>query len=431
YGNYQAFQQMRSVVNRQTFYEGIVVDGQSLDGLTLEEASALLQQKGKTQAEAFSVVLTAGERKWRISSDEVPIEQNTEEILAKAYALGRSGSLEARYDAIQALAREGRQFETEMTYDRQAVRSLTDIVATRLYVDGFDAAVTGFDPQSKTFSFSPEQAGQCVDGDALYAQTIACLDEGRYGATLEVSIQPIVPRVTMAQLQASYGLLSTYSTQTTKDKNRNTNIALSAEALNGRVMEPGAILSYNECTGERTAAKGYREAGAIKNGQTVDDIGGGVCQTSTTLFNALIRAGLDIVERRPHAWPASYVPRGEDAMVDWPKKDLKMQNNSAGNIYIFAYYADQQVTVEVYGMSLGAGVTYELYSDTTRTYQPTEPVYTQNPSLAVGTENILRKARTGYVVQTYLVTLENGVETGREKAYTSEYKVYNKEVEYN
>jgi vancomycin resistance protein YoaR len=270
-----------------------------------------------------------------------------------------------------------------------------------------------------------------VDVEGLYAQVITALDTKDFGASIPVEVVHATPAVTRQQIERMYGRVAGFSTTTTTNANRNTNITLSTAAINGTVLQPGDTLSFNTLTGQRTPAKGYREAGAIQNGQLVEEVGGGVCQTSTTLFNALIRAGLDIVTRNPHAWPVDYINRGEDAMVNWPDKDLKMQNNTGGPIYIIGTFSNRNLTFDVYGKTLGEGIVIDLASKTTQTTQPSTPVYTQNAALAHGTEVITRKERTGYTVQTSKVVYKNGVEQSRTQIYKSEYKMYNRLVEYN
>ena len=134
-------------------------------------------------------------------------------------------------------------------------------------------------------------------------------------------------------------------------------------------MLPHETFSFNQATGERTAAKGYKEAAAISGGTTRDEIGGGVCQTSSTLFNAVARANLEIIERNPHAWPSNYVEKGFDATVNWPGLDFKFKNNTDWPVFIVAGYSNQKVTVNIYGMHLGAGGEHDLKSDEPRGIQ--------------------------------------------------------------
>jgi vancomycin resistance protein YoaR len=432
YERYEGYRAMVSRVNVETFYEGIAINGVDIGGMTMEEAAAAVGE-GETQSQQdFAVVIESGDKRWRISSQEVPLRFDTQEVLRRAYALGRSGTLAQRDAAVARLKSEGASFETRMGYDKEKVRELTDIVASRLSRAAVDAQLYAFETATRTFTFTSEAQGYQVDADQLYRDVVAALDAGDYDAVVTPQGQATQPTITRDMLSSMFGRIASFSTETTKDKNRNTNISLSAQAINGRMVAPGETLSFNECTGERTSDKGYREAGAISGGVLIDATGGGVCQTSSTLFNAVVRADLEIVDRTEHSWPSTYVPKGEDAAVDWPRLDFKFKNNKDTPVFIMADYADQLLTVEVYGRLLEPGVSIELSSDLIRTLKPSDEVlYVQDSSLPVGTSKAGRKKRTGYVVDTYKVYYKDGVETERALLWRTTYKSSQKEILYN
>ena len=234
-------------------------------------------------------------------------------------------------------------------------------------------------------------------------------------------------------LVGQFGLISSFTTTTTKDKDRNNNIEISAAALNGRMVKPGDTMSFNDCTGQRTGEKGYREAGAIAGGVLVDDTGGGVCQTSSTLFNAVVRADLEIVKRSAHSWPSSYVNKGEDATVNWPSLDFVFRNNGDYPVFVIAWYENQTVTVQIYGKLLPNGQTVDLESEVIKTIKPDDAVlYTLDASLPVGTRKAGRKKRTGYVVDTYKVYKDaSGNVTEKKKLWTTTYRAMQDEILYN
>ncbi len=426
---YEKFSQMRDTVAGDTFHGPVYLNGIALEGLTMDEARRLVTTEQEDRAGAFELYIASGDMRWRVTQEEVPMAWNTDEQLNKLYMVGRVGTLEARASQIQNML--PLRLTSEFTYDKTAIRPLTNEVAALLTRPAEDASVVAFDVVNRRFAFQSETVGQTVDSEELYQSIINHLDAGQYGATVQVNVIPVLPRVTRAELTANYGRITSFTTKTTSDKNRNTNISLAAAALNGVMIASGGEISFNQTTGQRTTAKGYKEAGAIENGRTVQEVGGGVCQVSSTMFNALVRANCEIVKRKPHAWPSDYVPRGEDATVDWPNLDVVLRNASDAPMFLTAWYENQTVTVEVYGLSLGEGVSVDLESETTYTNKPTEVVNTYNASLPVGTRQLLKKARTGYSVTTYKIWLLNGSETRREKFYTSEYKTIYEEYEYN
>ncbi|MBQ8536242.1 MAG: VanW family protein [Clostridia bacterium] len=437
------YQQMRQYMAEDVIFPGVWVDGIHVGGMTLDEARQALSQQSEQAAGSFSVTVNIGNMSWTIDSSRVPLERNVERVLAQAYAQGRQNTLadtlatkqtplKARYNAAMALRSHPVSLYTEMTYDQAKVRELTDSIVAYINRDAQDAAVASFNFANRTFTFTDESYGVYVDGDELYKQVIAKLDAKAYGSVLTFEPTVVTPKHTKVELMNNYKLISSFTTETTSNKNRNTNIDLSAKAINGMTVMPGETFSFNEATGQRTAEKGYKPAAAIAGGQSVDEIGGGVCQTSGTLFNAVARADLEIVYRSPHAWPSTYVEKGMDATVNWPNLDFKFKNNKDTPIFIVSYYADRKVTCEIYGLSLGSGVSVDLESKVTRTIDPPSGInYVLNTSLTPGTSKETVKARTGYVVETYKIWYQNGQEVSRELLCTSNYKAYQRTIEYN
>ncbi len=437
-----SYKQMRSQAAGDTILPGVFVDDVDVGGMTIDQAKAAIGGGGKQSDNGFSITVSIGNRTWPIDSSRVPITRNVDEMLTKAFAQGRQNStaiintsvtpFEQRLGAAQQLKAQNVRLYSEMTYDKATVRGLTDAIVSYVNRDPVDAQVQSFDFGKRTFTFTDEAPGVHVDGDALYQQVIAKLDAREYGTTLTVTPEIITPKATKVELMNSFRLISTYTTETTNNSNRNTNVDLSSQAINGRTVMPGETFSFNKTTGQRTEAKGYKEAIAISGGQSVPDIGGGVCQTSSTLFNAVARADLEIVDRSPHAWPSTYVEKGLDATVNWPGLDFKFRNNKNTPIFIISWYKDRKITVEIYGMSLGTGVSIDLVSKVTQTLKPPADVkYVQNTSLPVGSSEETIKARTGYVVETYKVWYRDGKEIKRDKMFTSTYRPFQRTVEWN
>ena len=430
---YRTYAAISQAAAQTTFFPGVTVDGIDLGGMTRGEAQALFTDRQAQTTEAFSLIVASGERRWRITSQEVPVTFNADAVLEQAYAIGRSGTLLERYQEIERARTQGVSLTTGYVYDRSAVRDLVEIVGDSLDVAATDARLSAFDVSNRTFTFEAESAGYRIDRDKLESDILAALDAHAYDSVIVPQGERVEPQVTLSQLQGLFGRISSFTTTTTRDSDRNTNIALSASALNGRVVQPGETLSFNTCTGQRTGEKGYREAGAIAGGVLVDDTGGGVCQTSSTLFNAVVRADLQIVERYAHSWPSSYVNKGEDATVNWPSLDFVFKNNGDFPVFVVAWYEAQKVTVEIYGHMLENGMTIDLESTVTQTIKPSDEVlYTLDDSLPAGTRKAGRSKRTGYVVDTYKVYKDSeGNEIRREKLWTTTYRAQQDEILYH
>ena len=440
--HYEQYLGLRRSMSGDLIYSGVTIDGVYVGGMTREQAMAAVGQAEATGGGEFAITVQVGSNAWSIDSTMVPMTRNVTQVVNRAHALGRGNTtairgtrvtpFQERLNAVVALQSNPAAFSTELTYDRATVRSMVDAIASFVNREPVNAAVESFDFNTRSFTFTSDETGSYIDADALYAQIVQCLDGGTRYATISVEPQVLLAQVTKAELMNSFRLISSYTTSTTSNSNRNTNVSLSAQAINGVTVNPGETFSFNRTTGQRTAEKGYKEATAISGGQSVPEIGGGVCQTSSTLFNAVARANLEIVDRSPHAWPSDYVEKGMDATVNWPDLDFKFKNNTDWPIFIVAGYNNRKVTVELYGMSLGDGVSIDLQSITTYTREPPkEANYVQNTSLPAGTQKTTIKARTGYTVETWQIWYQNGQEVDRKLLCTSNYRMYQETIEYN
>ena len=437
-----SYKQYRDYLQQDVIYPGVFVDGTHVGGMSVADAQALLAQEGDAKANSFSVAVNIGNKSWTFDNSNVAATRNLGNVLERAHAIGRRNTtatlgtaltpFRERVSDVLALRENGVNLRTESTYDHDAVRALVAEIAAYVTRDAVDSQLAGFDFNTRTFTFSDEQPGVTIDANALYAQVIAKLDAGANGES--ITVEPVIttPKITKAEMMSQFKLIAAYTTSTTKDSNRNTNIDLACQAINGAALMPGETFSFNKATGQRTTDKGYKSAGAIAAGQSIEEVGGGICQVSSTLFNAVARADLEITSRSPHAWPSSYVNKGEDATVNWPNLDFKFTNNKSTPIFVITYYKDRKCSAEIWGMTLGDGVTIDLSSTVTRTIEPsTEVNYVNNTSLPTGTSKETVKARTGYVVETYKVWYKDGAETKRELLHTSTYKAYQRTVEWN
>ena len=439
----ETFEQCKAALFTDTIYPGVYIDGVHVGGLTRAEAAAAVSAAAEQEAAAvFDIIVTVGNQSWHVNSERVPVSRNVEQMVEEAWASGRSSEVsiqgagitpfQDRVNQASALRSYPLMLETKTDYDHDALRLMADGIVNYVNRDPVNSMVESFDFNTHAFTFSEDQPGAYIDRDELYATLEKLLDGGTTQTTLKVTPQKVLADVTRTELMNRFGLISSYTTKTTKNNNRNTNIDLSAQAINGRTVMPGETFSFNQATGERTAAKGYKEAAAISGGQSRDEIGGGVCQTSSTLFNAVARANLEIVERNPHAWPSSYVEKGFDATVNWPGLDFKFKNNTDWPVFIIASYANREVTVHLYGMSLGADTRIDLESHLIREIpRPEGTEYVINSSLAVGESKVTVTGRKGYEVETWKVWYQGNRETKRELLFKTTYKAYQERVEYN
>ncbi len=224
--------------------------------------------------------------------------------------------------------------------------------------------ITSYDKESGEFVFGGSVAGYAVNAEATAQKVMASIKQHVYDATIECEGEKI--SASDSSIKDLYGTIGSFTTKTTSNATRNKNVKLAAAAINGTVLQPGEEFSFNKTVGQRTEAKGYGAAGAYNNGEVVQEIGGGVCQVSSTLYNAVFRSGLTTTYRRSHTFAPTYVTPGADATVSYPGPDYQFINNSDHAIGIRAWYEDQTCNVQIYGVRvLPKGESWELVCEKT------------------------------------------------------------------
>lgn len=221
------------------------------------------------------------------------------------------------------------------------------------------------------------------------------------GQTVSVPAQIQLPRVTAERLRGVLfrDVLGSATTEVGGTAARISNVRLASSAFSGTVLNCGDIFSYNGTVGQRTTARGYQAAPAYVKGETVDEIGGGVCQPSSTLYLACLKSNLEITERYAHRYAPTYIEWGMDATVSWGGPDYRFTNNTDYPIKLVATYAKGYLTVKILGTKVDdiqVKMTKEVLSDT-----PYETVYEEDATLAPGTESVKTTPYTGHKVKTY------------------------------
>ena len=278
---------------------------------------------------------------------------------------------------------------------------------------------------SETDSIIPERPG--AEFDVKAAQ--AALDAAAPGETVTIPAVIQFPTVTAADLEAVLfrDVLGEYTTNVSGTAARKSNVQLSAASINNHVMNTGDVFSYNGVVGQRTAANGYKPAPAYVKGETVDEIGGGICQTSSTLYLACLRGNLEITERYAHRYIPAYVPAGMDATVSWGGPDYKFTNNTDYPIKIVTTYANNKLTVKILGTNVDGSygrMTNEQLSTTAW-----ETVYQEDETIAPGTQTVKTTAYTGSKWRTYHHIYDaNGKLIDSHYEATSDYKARNKVI---
>ena len=254
------------------------------------------------------------------------------------------------------------------------------------------------------FTIYPEEEG--IDFDVEAAKVLVQEEKDEY----EIPLIITKPTKTVNEIgtEAFPDLLATFSTKyQASNVNRTTNLKLAAKKVNGTVLLPNQEFSYNKKLGERTVAAGYKEAATFSNGKVVDGLGGGICQISSTLYDAVVMANLNVTVRRNHQFVTSYVPAGKDATVVWGSQDFKFVNTRKYPIKITATVQGGIATIQIWGVK--EDVEYDISIETKKVATiPYTTEYVQDPTLPAGQQKVIQEGNNGRKVEAYKVTRLNG-----------------------
>ena len=232
-------------------------------------------------------------------------------------------------------------------------------------------------------------------------------------------------------INENFGLIGECSTKASSNSNRNNNLNQACENMTGTILEPGEIFSFNDIVGQRTVENGFKEATVIQGGQYEQGLGGGICQVSTTLYNAVLKADLEVVRRSAHAWPSDYVQTGLDATVDWPALDFQFKNDTDYQVVVVAWfdYSDYTCNAQVYGKKLPDGKYIELYAEITNVVSAGAEEYVEDRELETGKTKTIREAHQGITANAYKIWYNAaGEEIDRVLYNTTTYYPYGKRI---
>ena len=395
------------------------INGVPVRGLTVAAARDAVKAGIETQMQSvgitvaydqYSMLLTAD--KLGMTYDETALEDR---LIEAAEAQGRASlAVPLTYD--DALLKEALT-ELNEQLPNHAVNATCDIAFKENVIKS--SGETYYQPY---FKYTEGVNGMAVDTEDVLRQVEEALNTGRYTAEIRPEVTISAPAVTAADWKKKTTKLSEFSTtyyftgtsSTDEDlllnrQNRDINISKAVGLMNVIRLEPGKTFSYNNTTGKRTEKNGWALANAIYKSSHRPEAGGGVCQLSTTMYNALLLANIKIVSRRAHTMMVDYVDKGWDATVDDGHIDFKFQNNTKDTLYVFCYITrnsgssrKKDIHVEVYGTAFDSGVTYKQRSEIIEVLPITEE-YIKDKTMYVSDAPIIeRKGAEGYIVMTYI-----------------------------
>lgn len=400
-----------------TLAKGVSIGGVELFGMTEQDARAATEDQAGGLMDATKISFDIDGAVTTLDTRTLGLSNDFEEIFSRAAGFARTGSFDARLADIAAAKSGGAAFTVSISADEAEVRkALAALSGTfnseardasyEFRPNGFLADGTQFDPGKfdgkprdlsalvrlsaaelpnplrylywkgskyidnsipvdadiARFQYIEEQKGLETDMEALLGLLLDAVENADF-STITVPTNVTEPTVTLEQVKAQTQLVSSWTSWYGHSSvaNRAFNVGLLASKINGLELEPGMEWSINKNVGQRTTAGGFRRAGVIDNGAYIDDVGGGVCQVSSTLFNAVLRADIQVLTHERHTIPSAYLPRALDAAISWPGPDLKIKNTHDKPVFIVAYmdYKNKTITFEVYGPT----VVHETHGD--------------------------------------------------------------------
>lgn len=415
---------MRRSVNKVaagTIWDNIYIEDIDVSGMNAKKAKAALEEK-VSEYHKEKVTLIAEDVEAEVTLEELGLKMNdTGKLVGKAVSVGKKGSVWSRHREMKELEAKAQHLNADYSVDSEAVKKVISEKIPHLKNEAVNATIIREDGK---FVITDGQKGTKVDLDKSVEILENYFDadwKPKKDEKIELTTMVDEPDITREDLEQIQSELGTFSTSFNSGSNRGKNIKHAASLINGMLLMPGEEASASDAMGSRTAENGYLEAGSYLDGQTVQTYGGGVCQVSTTLYNAVILAELEITERWSHSMTVDYVKPSMDAAISEGYKDLKFKNNTDAPIYIEGYTTGGKLTFTVYGKDVreaGRKVSYVS--------EVTSKTEAKKKFVASGDEvGVFKKSSSGHdgiKSKLWKVVTVNGSEVSREAFNSSNYQ---------
>jgi vancomycin resistance protein YoaR len=390
---------MNVVVEKKVFYNNVFVENDNLGGLSKEEAKRLIKDKYLKPLYDKKIIFAYNNSTWVVSYTEFDVNYNIDEVIEQAYNIARSGKTRDRYDQIMDLELHPKKFNLEYSFDKNKLEKCIKTFEKNINIDMVNSK---FQRVDGAFTGTDEQIGKKLNIEKSLELAMKFVGSKKEGK-IDLVVEEIVPDYTKAYFSRMNNSIGSFSTTISKGtEGRYNNIKLAASKINGSLIYPGEVFSTNKALGDTTVANGYMLAPIILNGKLEDGIGGGVCQVSSTLYNAVIYSELEIVERQCHSRPVGYVDKGRDATLAWDYLDFKFKNSTEYPIYIESSVENNRVNVCIYGFESHMP-NRKLYFESVVTeviFAPEDNII-EDPTLDVGARIYVSTPKEGYKVKVY------------------------------
>ena len=390
-------------------------------GLTKEEAAKKLTSV--VSSGLPPVVITDGKDVWLVPARDINLVIDVDKSIETAYSAGRSQNFIQRWQDRWSSQSQPQQLPVQVDFERTKLAKVIAPLADQTDRQARSASLSLL-AKSKEVAVSPAVVGRRLNVGKTVAEAFT-VPQQQMAFVVELKFDTEQPPLTDEQFSGINTMLATYSTSFRSwDTERNANLRLAAERIHGKRLNPGDVFSYNDTVGTRTQKQGFRMAPVILNGKLVPDWGGGVCQVSSTLYNAVLLANMDIVDRSNHGRAIGYVPLGFDATVVDGLIDFKFRNNLKNPVLIYTTVTEDELFFFVLGDAKDAPPPIELDYVVHKVYEPIE-VKQPDPTLESGKEVIEESPQRGFRVSTYRIRKINGKEE-RQLLATDDYDPVNR-----
>lgn len=339
--------------NANRFGKNVYINGTNVGGYTIQKATSVVQDKLNQSLDGLNIKVIYQDKVWQFDKQDFEIEENVKSVVTSAF---RTSKLTDK-QIIDELSQKSGKFSTDITKLLKNFDKKIDEIETQINTQPQNAYVEFLPNESKIFNVVEAKNGVELDRaklvEDLKKQFLNTKEIVVYASTISVA-----PQIEAEYFDDKLNLQGKFSTSIkNSQEGRRHNVTLAMQKLNGTVVKPNEIVSFNQLTGPQNESGGYKDAIVIYNGKFTNGIGGGICQASTTLYNALVLADVEIEEVHKHTLPVKYVELSLDAMVSDGYADLIFKNTSQNDLYIKSYVSGDDVVAEIYGKTLPDGVT--------------------------------------------------------------------------
>lgn len=403
---YVYYDHMVKLVEHDKIYDGITIHDIAVGGLTKSEAIQKLNQYITSDHEKKKLILFHGEENWVLNYLDWGFKADLEAMVDKAFSFGRSGNLFERYKMVTGLEDQTVKYDISYTYNEKKIDKILTYIEGKYNCEPVEATIKRVNGQ---FVVTEDVVGKTLDVKASRQRIKDKLDQREEGR-VELVVMEKIPDLRKEFLDNIQDTIGAFHTEfSNSNYNRNKNLEVACVKMNNRLMMPGEVFSLMQSIGPVDTANGYKAAPIILNGKLIPGVGGGICQVATTVYNAVLNAELEIVQRQNHSMPVAYVPLGHDAAVSGSTLDFKFTNNMEFPIFLQAYALNNKLYVNIYGKETRpANRKIKYYPVVLSKIQPPPTQVKYDPKLPSGKEVFELTPKAGYKVKLMKETAVDG-----------------------